>query len=195
MSCAPFDLRDYFFAELKPAESKQVESHLASCEACRVEFSRLDVTRVAMMSLPQEEPPRRIAFVSDKVFAPTLWQRFWQSGPALGFASAAMLTVGLLTNALTRPSPIVQYSNLNYSAIESKVREEVAKQIPVEVAKAVSLIEEQNRKDVQLRVASLEHKYTQKREEDVEAIRASFDMFQRKLSQRYLAAYDSGGAK
>ncbi len=194
MNCAPFDLRDYFFAELKSAEAKQVELHLAACKACQVELSQLDVTRVALMQLPQEEPPRRIAFVSDKVFAPTMWQRFWQSGAKLGFASAAMVTAGLLVNALTRPSPVVQYSNVNYGAIEAKVREEVSRQIPVEVAKAVSVAEEKNLAQVHTAVASVEKKYAQERELDIAVMRANFDILQSRMSQRYLnlASYDGG---
>ena len=192
MSCAPFDLRDYFFGELTAAEAKQVDGHIASCEDCRGEVSRMDVTRVAMMTLPMEEPPRRIAFVSDKVFEPTLWQRFWRSGPAVGFASAGMLAAGLFVNALTRPSPIVQYSNVNYSALEARVREEVAKQIPVEVAKAVALVEERDRQHLNLAVSNVAKKYEQKYELDMVALRASLEIQQSKVTHTLIAAIDAG---
>ena len=44
-----------------------------------------------MLSLPDEEIPQRIAFVSDRVFEPSWWQTVWRSGPAMGFASAVLL--------------------------------------------------------------------------------------------------------
>lgn len=196
MSCAPFDLRDYFFGELNAAEAKQVDGHIAACEACRVEFSRMDVTRVAMMTLPMEEPPRRIAFVSDKVFEPTLWQRFWRSGPAVGFASAAMVTAGLFFNVVTRPGlPMIAEAKIDYSAIESKVREEIAKQVPVEVAKAVAQVEERDRHHLTLAVANVAKKYEQKYELDVAALQASLEIRQNKMTKFYLASIEGGGAR
>ena len=196
MSCAPFDLRDYFFGELTAAETKQVDGHIASCEVCRTEVSRMDVTRVAMMTLPMEEPPRRIAFVSDKVFEPTPWQRFWRSGPVVGFASAAMVTAGLFFNGATRPaaSPVLNapVARVDYSAIEARFHEEIAKQIPVEVAKAVEQVEERDRHHLTLAVANVAKKYEQKYELDVAAMQASLEIRQSKLTKQYLAAYDGG---
>ncbi len=108
MSCSPFDLKDYFFGELPAAERSATESHLSSCALCREELSRLGETRALLLSIPDEEPPRRIAFVSDKVFEPRWWQRLWASGPQLGFASAAMLAVAIMVHgALMRPAPAV----------------------------------------------------------------------------------------
>lgn len=124
MSCSPFDLKDYFFGELKSAERDAVEAHAATCEVCREELNALQSTRAALLSIPDEEPPRRIAFVSDKVFEPRWWQVLWNSGPKLGFASAAMLSAAILFHGFTaRPSPAV---------------------IEAEVAKAVAANEQQH---------------------------------------------------
>ena len=46
--------------------------------SCREELARLRLTLDALSTLREEEMPRRIAFVSDKVFEP----RWWQSVPA-----------------------------------------------------------------------------------------------------------------
>jgi anti-sigma factor RsiW len=99
MSCSPFELKDYLLGELRESERKAVEQHVSSCAACRDELSALDVMRSALLSIPDEEPPRRIAFVSDAVFEPKWWQRLWRSGPQLGFASAAMLSAALMVHA------------------------------------------------------------------------------------------------
>jgi anti-sigma factor RsiW len=105
MSCSPFDLRDYFLKELPAPERQQVDLHLKTCSACREEVDRLRLTEAALASLRDEEVPRRLAFVSDKIFEPSPWQRawagFWNSGARLGFASAAMLSVALVVFAIT----------------------------------------------------------------------------------------------
>ena len=96
MSCSPFDLTDYFLKELPAPERQQVDLHLKTCPACREEVHRLRLTEAALASLRDEEVPRRLAFVSDKIFEPSPWARFWNSGARLGFASAAMLSVALV---------------------------------------------------------------------------------------------------
>ena len=75
MSCSPFDLKDFFFGELGADDRRKVETHVAACAACREELDALALTGAALMTVRDEEPPRRIAFVSDKVFQPTWWQR------------------------------------------------------------------------------------------------------------------------
>jgi hypothetical protein len=109
MSCSPFDLRDYFYQELADPQQRQVEAHVKSCQPCREELDRLRLTEAALFALREEEIPQRIAFVSDPVFEPSPWRRalsaFWNSGPRLGFASAAMLSAALVLFALHRPAP------------------------------------------------------------------------------------------
>ncbi|HEY7388803.1 MAG TPA: zf-HC2 domain-containing protein [Bryobacteraceae bacterium] len=101
MSCSPFDLKDYFLKELPAPERQQVDLHLKTCPACREEVDRLRLTETALASLRDEEVPRRLAFVSDKIFEPSPWARFWSSGARLGFASAAMLSGVLVVFAVT----------------------------------------------------------------------------------------------
>jgi anti-sigma factor RsiW len=101
MSCSPFDLRDYFLKELPAPERQQVDLHLKTCPACREEVDRLRLTEAALASLRDEEIPRRLAFVSDRIFEPSPWARFWSSGARLGFASAAMLSVALVVYSVS----------------------------------------------------------------------------------------------
>jgi anti-sigma-K factor RskA len=110
MSCSPFDLRDYLLGELALQDRRQVEKHVHTCGGCRDELDRLQATHAALRSLADEEIPQRIAFVSDKVFAPSPWRRaaqaFWNSSARLVFASAAMLSCALVVTALYRPAPV-----------------------------------------------------------------------------------------
>jgi hypothetical protein len=110
MSCSPFDLKDYYFEELGGAERKQVEAHVTGCRACRDELQRLRLTGTTLLSLREEEIPRRIAFVSDPVFEPSPWRRwwsgFWNTPARLGFGSAALVSAALVVFALARPAPV-----------------------------------------------------------------------------------------
>jgi hypothetical protein len=65
------------------------------------EAERLAAAIAALRSLPAEEIPRPIRFVSDKVFVPAWWQRL----PVWGFASAAMLAGAIVAHGLlSRPA-------------------------------------------------------------------------------------------
>jgi anti-sigma factor RsiW len=140
MSCSPFDLKDYFFGELPEPDRKHTESHLAACASCRDELAALDLTRAALLSVPDEEPPRRIAFVSDKVFEPRWWQRIWTSGPQLGFSAAALLAAAIVVHGFTmRPvAPALTAAAVPDQVIEA----EVAKRVGAEVARVLAASEQ-----------------------------------------------------
>jgi anti-sigma factor RsiW len=141
MKCSPFELKDYFFGELGPAERDAVEAHVASCARCRDELATLNATRAALLSVPDEEPPRRIAFVSDKVFEPRWWQRLWTSGPQLGFAAAAMLAVAIVIHGFAAPRPAPPAP---VAVVPARIDEtELAKRVQAEVAKAVAASREE----------------------------------------------------
>jgi anti-sigma factor RsiW len=93
MNCSPFDLRDYCLDELNAGQRREVESHVASCAGCREELDRLRLTRQALLRLPEAEIPRRIAFVSDKVFEPAWYARWWAALPRLAFGLAVLAAV------------------------------------------------------------------------------------------------------
>ena len=144
MNCQDFDLKAFLLNEATPTERRGVEQHLAVCDACASEYHRLELTTAALMAVPAEEPPRRIAFISDKVFEPNRWQRFWQSAPRLGFASAALLAGAILVHAFHQPGSAV--TPIDTAAIEAKVRADVGQRIGEAVRLAVARME-QNQQD------------------------------------------------
>jgi anti-sigma factor RsiW len=105
MTCS-MDIKAYALGEIAGRERSEMESHVRSCRSCREELDRLNLTRSALASLEDEEIPRRIAFVSDRVFEPRWWQTIWHSGPVMGFASAALLAVAILAHGFARPMPV-----------------------------------------------------------------------------------------
>jgi hypothetical protein len=101
MSCSSFDWKAYALQELDINDRRHAEAHAATCAVCREELATLRLTLDALSTLREEEMPRRIAFVSDKVFEPRWWQIFLRPS----FAAACVIAAAILVHAFVRPSP------------------------------------------------------------------------------------------
>jgi hypothetical protein len=160
MSCSPFDLRDYFLKELSDSEQRQVEAHVRNCPPCLEELDRLRLTEAALFALREEEIPQRIGFVSDKVFEPSPWRRwwgaFWGSTARLAFASAAMLSIAILVSALR---PVGQIAVLRPGApqmVKTVSDTEIQSRIDTAVAKTVAQVDARQTEKTKQLVAELE---------------------------------------
>jgi anti-sigma factor RsiW len=121
MSCPSFDWKAYALNSLDAEERREAETHAAACSSCRLELATLRLTLDALSSLREEEVPRRIAFVSDKVFEPRWWQVFLRPS----FAAAVVLALAIVVHGfLVRTS------------------------VDAAVAKAVTQVQEQNQKQM-----------------------------------------------
>src|SRR5258708_36878674 len=118
MSCESYDWKAYALGEMNASERKAAEGHAATCAACRDELASLRLTLDVMSTLREEEVPRRIAFVSDKVFEPRWWQRIWNPT----FAAACVIAAAILVHAFVRPGS-------NSSVIEAQVNTAVTKAV------------------------------------------------------------------
>ena len=162
MSCSPFDLRDYHFQELADPQRRQVEAHVKTCEPCREELGRLQLTESALFTLREEEIPQRIAFVSDPIFEPSPLRRFfsdfWGSAARLGFASAAMLSAALVVFALRppAPAPVTEPRPIAVNTAAQVSTGDVQKLVDAAVAKAVAESEERQIVKTKALVADLE---------------------------------------
>jgi len=192
--CSPFDLRDYFFGELDAEQKQTVERHVDACVSCRDELSALSATRSAVLCMKEEELPRRIAFVSDKVFEPRWWQRFIGSGPQLGFASAAMLAAAILFHALHAPTA-VQTAPMTAQANQPVNEAEIARRVQAAVERVV--LENQNREAERLlqvvnsRLSESERKYNV----DLKTIAHYLEVTQKQNAINiHRAMYEPGGA-
>ncbi len=187
MSCLPFDLKDYFFGELSPQDRRTVDLHLPSCPKCREELDALNLTRNALLMVRHEEPPSRIAFVSDKVFEPRWYQSLWNSGPKLAFASSAILAAAILVHGFElnrRPVPVAQAPAQTQPSITEG---EVATRIEAAVQKAVA--ESEARQTARLQRVSAQQK---KLEFDYKAqmlqVEDSYRLLRRSIGPNYRAA-------
>src|ERR1035441_3050275 len=159
MSCSPFDLRDYFLKELPDSEQRQVEAHVRNCQPCLEELDRLRLTEAALFALREEEIPRRIAFVSDKIFEPSPWRRWWAalwaSTARLAFASAAMLSIAIMVSAL-RPVGQIAVRPSAPQVVNAISDTEIQSRIDIAVAKAVAQVDARQTEKPKQLVADLE---------------------------------------
>ena len=195
MSCSPFDLRDYVFGELDSAQARSVEMHGRQCLSCADELARLRLTETALFSVRDEEIPRRIAFVSDQIITPRIWEArwwhaWWNSAPRLGFASAAMLSVAILAHALIeRPVAPAMHTVVTAQVDPALIDQKVA----VAVAQAVANLEAQQQTRLASTVQQVEKRYSALRQEDLMTLEASFNIYNQKQKVRYSSMMREAG--
>ncbi len=95
------DVKAYAVGEMGEADKRSAAAHVASCESCREELVGLQATLGSLAMLRDEEVPRRIAFVSDKVFEPRWWQKL---SPM--FASACLIAAAIVAHGYMTPAPV-----------------------------------------------------------------------------------------
>jgi hypothetical protein len=187
------DLKDYVFGELSAAERREVEAACAADPALREELARLQVTQSALFSLRDEELPRRIAFVSDKVFEPKWWQVWLNSGPRMAFASAALLAAAIVFHGTAVPqtapaAPVT--AGMDQAAFEKRIQEEVTRVLPAALEKA----EQRHRTQLASAIKEAEGKYQRLRQEDQMNMEASYSLFREKQAAMMVSyAQNSGG--
>jgi anti-sigma factor RsiW len=193
MSCS-FDLKEYVLGEAPRAQAREIRAHLDACRDCRDEVARLELTQAALLALREEEVPRRIAFVSDKVFEPRWYQKLWHSAPQLGFVAAAMLAGAILVHAFARPAvaPPVSSAAVDTRAINERIDREVNARLDAAVSAAVTKAvadseARQGKKTVELLQAA-DRKHELDRRATLEALSAQTKLFQVQMSNMYVAA-------
>lgn len=187
------DLKAYLFGELAEEERRRVAAQLEKDPALRAEYARLEQTQAMLGFVQDEELPRRIAFVSDKVFEPSWWQRFLASGPQLGFASAALLALAMVGHGwLSRPvAPAMQAAKFDEAVVRQVVAAEVSQRMN-DVLRQVSNVPNSDVKTAQLIAIAM--KQAEKRAEldraaDRLTIEENFNLLRRLISRDQVASY------
>jgi len=179
---------------LAEEERRRVAAQLEKDPALRAEYARLEQTQAMLGFVQDEELPRRIAFVSDKVFEPSWWQRFLASGPQLGFASAALLALAMVGHCwLSRPvtAPVMQAARLDEAVVRQVVAVEVSQRMN-DVLRQVSHAPNSDLKTAQLIAVAM--KQAEKRAEldraaDRLTIEENFNLLRRLISRDQVASY------
>ncbi|MBL8178601.1 MAG: hypothetical protein JNK48_28265 [Bryobacterales bacterium] len=189
------EIQAYILGELPAGKRTEMEQWLQANPGPALEAERLGLVVGALQRLPEEEPPRRIAFVSDKVFEPNWYQRLWASGPRAAFASAAMLAMAIVAHGVvTAPksaTPVVT------AAVPQDV---IAREVNAAVAKAVAQVRAQSDAQAQQLVhaalAEAEKKFAFERRADRLAVEATIETMHKQLNRAiYVASYERGGAQ
>jgi anti-sigma factor RsiW len=182
------ELRDYAVGELPANARSEIAKHAAVCAECASELNSLRFTAAALRALPDEEIPRRIGFVSDKVFEPSpvaRWlQSFWNSAARLGFASACLLAVAITTFALRQPSAAVAMPLVSISA-------DVTNQIDAAVTKAVAEVRLQDAQLTRAALDAAEVRHQQEHQALMVAMQESMTVLQKRLSMFTMLASNS----
>lgn len=182
-------LRDYACDELPADERRAMEQHLATCGDCELELEQLRVTSAALRSLPDREIPQRIAFVSDRVFEPSPFRRFWSPG----FASACVLAVALVVSAWHFSG--AYFSGANPGAeVRTAAQTPSASEINAAVAKAVAQVRAEDARMIQTAIQTSERKRDEQYRDQLVAIGENFDVLKKRLNVTLAMAASSDGS-
>jgi hypothetical protein len=121
MKCESYDWKAYALGEMDRSARREAETHAATCAVCREELATLRLTLDSLATLREEEIPRRIAFVSDKVFEPRWWQRMFNPN----FAAACVIAGAILVHAFARPAASPELVQAKIDAAVNKAVAEV----------------------------------------------------------------------
>ena len=183
------DLKSYVLGEATSAERGAVNAHIRECPACREELGRLRATQSALMTLREEEPPRRIAFVSDQVFEPSWWRRLLAPHPAYGLAAAGVLAAAIVAHgAMMRPA-----ARVDQAAIEARVAHQIQQRLDARVqtavAQAVANVQAQDRDKTAALLAATEKRFAEQRRADLIAFDENSEILYKRVA-RVLAQND-----
>lgn len=143
MSCPSYDWKGYALGELDKTARIEAEAHAATCESCREELAATRLTLDALSTLREEEVPRRIAFISDKVFEPRWWERIWNpTFAAACVVAAAILVHGFISFAHPATDSASVQAQVN-SAVTKAVADSEARQTQ-RFAEALEFVQKQN---------------------------------------------------
>ena len=153
------DWKAYALGELDSNARREAELHAAACSDCQEELSGLRLTMDALGAMREEEVPRRIAFVSDKVFEPRWWETFLRPS----FAAGAVIAAAILVHAFVRPPTAPLPPQVDTAAVEARiaaritaeVSQSMQAQMAAAVNTAVTSAVAETRKQDDLRTAAL----------------------------------------
>ncbi len=189
MTCS-VDLKGYVLNEAGREERGAVSAHLQECAACREELGRLRTMHAALLALREEEPPRRIAFVSDKIFEPSWWRRVFAPGPGYGLAAAGVLAAAILAHgAMMRPAP-ARVAGLDPAAIEARIEGQVDGRVQAAVTAAVANVEARDREQTAALLTATEKRFAEQRRADLIAFDENSEILYKRVT-RVMAQNDA----
>lgn len=190
MSCP--DVKDLLFGEVKEPERSARLAHLSACEACALEYERLEATAAALKLVPEEEPPVRIRFVSDRVFEQRWWQRALGGGAIWANAGFALATcaaaVTLIWFEASRPGAAGGQQAGNASSAE--VQRLVDARVAAAVTQAVAESDRRHDGEMKAMLTAFEREQTERQQKLVRQIEAAWQVDDAIKTRALYAAYE-----
>jgi len=153
-------------------------------------------TQAILLTSTDEEIPRRIGFVSDRVYEPSLlrrwWHAFWGSAPKLGFASAAMLSVAMIVSAMHRPVPP---SAPAPTVDVAKIQTDFERKMNEAIVKAVAASDARHEQETAKLLAVASRQFAAKLEAERRTVAYNFDMMAKYNTRDVRAAYFPDGSR
>ena len=191
------ELQDYFFGELNQEERASMEKRLAGSEDLRRDLRRLEMTATALRMLPDEEPPQRIAFVSDKVFQPSLAARVgkWLAGAAPVLASAALsgLVVFAVMDRRPQVTPAPAPVEHRIEAVKTPGMDQA--EVKTLIATAVAAAEARNAEKMRVTLAEADRRHDMERKQMLLDVQDTMAYMQKKMNVLQVASADLGGPR
>jgi anti-sigma factor RsiW len=140
MECSQIDCKAYALGDLPTQEQRAAAVHVTKCEDCREAVAGLRLTLAALSGLREEEPTRRIAFVSDravadKAAAPSWWQPLLHPT----FASACLVAAAIVFHAFSGRGS-------NEAEVQARIDRAVAHEMEVRM----EVLDQQDRRNMQV---------------------------------------------
>jgi hypothetical protein len=195
MNCSSEELKGYFLGELASRDKAPVEEHVRSCQNCREELERLKLTQTALLALEEEEVPRRISFVSDKVFEPRWYQTIWRSGPAMGFASAVVLAAAILVHGFAQSAAAPVAPTVDTAQMEQRIEREVNARLDAVVAKSVSDAQAKQSAEFAKVLDATEKRFETRRRADLAMVQQAAEYYEKQMGRWEVAFNDTGSAQ
>lgn len=182
-------LRDYFFDEMPAGERAAMEAQLAASPELRAELRQLEMTATALRMLPDQEPPRRIAFVSDKVLAPSWSSRAarWMFGAGPVLASAALSALAVFWVMTNRTAPVPSPSVVT----RTQVTQDPGK-VEALIRDAVAQSELRSTEKTKLLLADAERRHELERQQLLLNVQDTLNYWQKKMNVMQVASVDLG---
>jgi hypothetical protein len=134
--------------------------------------------------------------VSDKVIEPRIWEArwwhaWWNAGPRLGFASAAMLSMAILAHGIMGRATVAAPVVTPVAQVDQAVLDQ---RVAAAVTKAVAALDAEHAVRLAKTVQQVEKRYSALRQEDLMTFEASFNLYNQKQKARYLSQIREAGA-
>lgn len=192
------DLRELVFGDelagTPEAELQAINEHPESQE----ELNRLLQLREALLSLEDEEPPRRTVLVGAPVETGAPWwkRRMGFAVPGWGFAGAMALALAILTHGwMTRPAapelvaqaPAATAAALDAEAVNARIDAAVAQRLEGSIAEAKAELRQEHQREAQRLVAAAEQRLERQHDNEMFQMREAVAFIQKKYGRQMVA--------